>query len=332
MSAELSQFDIELLQKLQEPLPLCECPFAETARALNTDQAALLAAIARLKASGVIRRFRGHINYRSLGRIASLVTAHVPHEKFDAAANAVSRLPGVSHNYCRHHHYNLWFTLQAGSLIAIGVTLEGLRDEFDIEFHSLPAVRLFKLSFQLAPSGPDPAFLCSQDSSCVKTMPVSDVPPAAVELTAPERVLLSAVQEELPLIERPFESYRPQGDTDIYALLDSLGRKGVLSRFSAVLDYTKLGYAANALLCIEVPEIHISPIGTALAAYNLVSHCYQRRTFPGWSYNLYAMCHAGEMTTIEDFARQFSRMHNLQRCQILPTVAELKKQPVKITV
>lgn len=332
MSAQLSPFEIELLKKLQEPLPLCECPFAETARALNTDQAALLEAIARLKASGVIRRFRGHINYRPLGRIASLATAHVPHEKFDAAANAVSRLPGVSHNYCRDHHYNLWFTLQAGSLIAIGVTLEGLRDEFDIEFRSLPAVRLFKLSFQLGPSGPDPAFLCAQDSSCVKNMPVSDVPPPAVELTAPEKALLSCIQEELPLIERPFESYRQQINADVYSLIDSLQQKGVLSRVSAVPDYTKLGYAANALLCIEVPETHISAIGTALAAHNLVSHCYQRRTFPGWSYNLYAMCHAGEMTTIEDFARQFSRRQNLQRFQILPTVAELKKQPVKITV
>jgi DNA-binding Lrp family transcriptional regulator len=331
MSPERSQFEIELLKKLQEPLPVCERPFAEVARAFETNEKSVLEAIARLKASGVIRRFRAHISYRTLGRIASLVTAHVPHEKFDAVADAVSRLHGVSHNYVREHHYNLWFTLQASSLIAIGVTLDSLRDEFDMEFHSLPAVRLFKLSFHLDPAGPVPAFLCAQDGSSVKNQPVSDIPPVPVELSAPERAVLSCIQEELPLTECPFESFRPRDVKDVYSVLESLRQKGVLSRFSAVPDYTKLGYAANALFCLEVPESDITAVGTSLAAYNLISHCYQRQTFSGWPFNLYAMCHAGEIDTIAEFAQQFCRAHTLQNYQLLPTVAELKKEPVKIT-
>jgi siroheme decarboxylase len=330
MSQQLSQFEIDLLKKLQEPLPVCPRPFAEIAKALQTDESTVLDAIRQLKASGVIRRFRAHLNYRALGRIAALVTAHVPHEKFDTVANAVSRLPGVSHNYCRDHYYNLWFTLQAGSLIAVGVTLDGLCDQFDVDFHSLPAERLFKLSFHLDPAGPDPAYLRSQNSDSVKNVPVSDIPPVPVDLTEPERAALSCMQEDLPLIEQPFASYQQQGVADVFPVIDSLQRKQVLTRFSAVPDYTKLGYAANALLCIEVPQPQISTIGTALAAYNLVSHCYQRHTFPGWPFNLYAMCHAGQMQTIEDFACRFSETCRLQSSQLLPTVAELKKEPVKL--
>ena len=140
------------------------------------------------------------------------------------------------------------------------------------------------------------------------------------------------MQEDLPLIEQPFESYRPQGVADVYSVISSLQQKGVFTRFSAVPDYTKLGYTANALLCIEVPESRISDVGTALAAYNLVSHCYQRHTFAGWPFNLYAMCHAGQLGTIENFAQDFADVHHLHGLQLLPTVAELKKEPVKLII
>jgi len=327
MTATLSQFEIALLRRLKDSLPVCERPFAEMARALGVEQTRVIDTVSGLRACGIVRRFRPSVHYRSLGRIASLVTAHVPHDKFDPVADAVSRLPGVSHNYCRDHHYNLWFTLQAGSLIGVDVILDGLRDDFEIEFHSLPAERLFKLSFQLDPAGPDPASLGSQNPSVVTDKPVSDIPPVPVALTEPERAVLACVQRELPVCERPFESVCPPG-VDIYPLMQSLQQKGVLGRLAAVPDYTKLGYTANALFCLEVPEESAATIGTDLASYNLVSHCYLRRTFAGWPFNLYAMCHAGQMQTIEDFARQFCAAHALQRFQLLPTVSELKKEPV----
>jgi DNA-binding Lrp family transcriptional regulator len=326
--AGLTEYEIILLRKLQEPLPLCQRPFDQIAKALQSDEPTVLDAIRRLKAAGIIRRLRANIRYRSLGRIASLVTAHVPDEKFHNVARAVNTLDGVSHNYCRDHHYNLWFTLQAASLIAIEVTLDGLREDFDIAFYSLPAVRLFKLDVRFDPAGPGLAI--SNDSPSVTDMALSDVPPVPIELTPSENAVMACIQDELPIIECPFDSIKAPEVKDIMAVIHQLIQKGVLNKLSAVLDYTKLGYTANAMFCIEVPEDRIRQTGTDLARFGLVSHCYQRQTFPGWPFNLYAMCHAGKMETIESFADSFCIAQNLPNFQLLPTLAELKKEPVKI--
>jgi DNA-binding Lrp family transcriptional regulator len=325
--ADLTEFEILLLRKLQEPLAICQRPFDQIAKALQSDEQTVLDAIRRLKAVGIIRRLRANIRYRSLGRIASLVTAHVPDDKFHNVARAVNSLDGVSHNYCRAHHYNLWFTIQAASLIAVDVTLDGLREDFDIAFYSLPAVRLFKLDVRFDPAGPGSI---SDDCPLAMDVALSDVPPIPVELSPSEKAVLACIQDELPIIDCPFDSFKSPGLKDLLAVIHQLTQKGVLNKISAVLDYAKLGYAANAMFCIEVPEDRIRQAGTELARFSLVSHCYQRQTFAGWPFNLYAMCHAGQMEVIESFAESFCIAQNLPNFQLLPTLAELKKEPVRI--
>jgi DNA-binding Lrp family transcriptional regulator len=41
-----------------------------------------------------------------------------------------------------------------------------------------------------------------------------------------------------------------------------------------------------------VPEARIEEIGTAIATFRAVSHCYQRPTYPDWPYSLFSMVHA----------------------------------------
>ncbi|MCE5185887.1 MAG: hypothetical protein LLF76_07160 [Planctomycetaceae bacterium] len=320
----LSAFEIELLRLLQQPLPLCARPFAEIAQKLNATEEAVLDSVGRLKSAGVIRRFRGHLDYRSLGFISSLVAAHVPDDKFRAVAAAVSTLEGVSHNYCRDHYYNLWFTLQAPSLIAIEVILSGLQEDFDIAFCNLPAVRLFKLNVCFDPAGPRAP---AKSASLPRDVPVPEVPPAPMELTEKEKKVLSLIQDALIICKCPFEFLDVP---DLLAVLQSLHQRGAVRKIAAVLDYQKLGYVANALFCIEVPAQEISRAGADLAAFDAVSHCYQRKTCPNWPFNLYAMCHAADVATIESLARSFCTAYHLSNFQILPTVSELKKEPVRL--
>ncbi|MHC4553560.1 MAG: hypothetical protein ACYSUT_12480, partial [Planctomycetota bacterium] len=174
--SQLSDFEIRLLRILQQPLPMCQRPFEKVSELLETSQQTVLDTINRLKEDGYIRRFRPQLNYRLLGRIASLVCAHVPDGKFDKVAGAISALAGVSHNYCREHYYNLWFTLQGTSLIAVEVARAGLRDEFEEDFHSLPATRLFKLDVRFDPAGPQAVSEISFGAP-VKEIVMPDVPP-----------------------------------------------------------------------------------------------------------------------------------------------------------
>ncbi len=240
-----------------------------------------------------------------------------------AVAAAVNALAGVSHNYLREHHYNLWFTLQEPSSDRIDEILLDLHRQFSVEFHSLPVTQVFKLDVRFDPEDDDSL---TQDDY--------EVPVAEPASLRPEhRRLLGSLQQGIEMTSRPFDVLRCDGQTsdDILRLLGELNALGVLRRIAAVMDHRKLGYAINVLFAAEVPAESIAEAGRSLARFRAVSHCYERHTFEGWPYNLFAMLHARSETTITRTIHEFTKTADVRSYRLLPTVAELKKQPVRHT-
>ena len=60
-----------------------------------------------------------------------------------------------------------------------------------------------------------------------------------------------------------------------------------------------------------------------------VSHCYEREVFEEWPYNLFAMMHARSMGEIQHAINRFVEAEGIESFELLPTAAELKKQPVR---
>ena len=149
----MTPFQGLLLDFLQEGIEIVSRPFEALANRLSVCESEVLTQTHYLKEEGIIRRFRGQINYRALGRVATLVTAQTPPDRLDETARAINDLPGVSHNYLRDHNYNLWFTLQDSSMERIDSILSDLSKRLGVEFRSLPAERVFKLDvrFQSRP-------------------------------------------------------------------------------------------------------------------------------------------------------------------------------------
>ena len=310
---------------LQEDLPICWGPFDDLAKYLDTDEKTLLQQIEQLKKLGLVRRFRALINYQALGLISTLVAAHVPADSLQAVAEAVNALENVSHNYLRHHHYNLWFTLQAQTSKQIEVTLSNLSGRFGVDFHSLPVQRVFKLDvrFDAESEEADTGGLL-QD--------VTQVPKCeTVELNQNQKRILSGLQEELRLTSEPFDFMC--GDDlereDVLRIINELIGKGVIRRIAAVVDHRKLGFVANVLFAGEVPQERIVEAGERLARFGIVSHCYERKTFENWPYNLFAMMHARSMGEIQHVINRFVETEKIDSFELLPTAKELKKQPVK---
>jgi len=301
---------------------ICERPFAKVARELGVDEQEVLREVQNLKDAGVIRRIGAAINYRALGFASTLVAAHVPADKLDRATEIVNALEGVSHNYLREHYYNMWFTLQNASEDKIERRLEELAARVGIEFNSLPVVRVFKL---------DVRFEAERDDQVLQ----SDIEPAIkmekVEITDRERLVLATIQHDLDVVSEPFAFLADArlGVGEALAIVADLAGKGVIRRIRAVVDHRMLGLAANAMFVAEVPGEVIGSIGKNLARLNPVSHCYQRRTFKGWPYNLFAMMHGRSMKRIRDVATGFAEEHGVDRWELLATLAELKKQPVR---
>ena len=106
--SNLSAFDKRLCNELQMGLPIVERPFAIIARILKSNETEVLKRTRALIKLGVIRRLGVSINWRAIGKAGTLVAAHIEQEDLKKVISAVNKLKGVSHNYLREHHYNLW--------------------------------------------------------------------------------------------------------------------------------------------------------------------------------------------------------------------------------
>ena len=327
MNLHLTEFQKRLCTCLQEDLPICRKPFDDLAKYLGTDEKTLLQQIKQLKELGVIRRVSAFINYRALGMISTLVAAHVPQENLQAVAEAVNALDKVSHNYLRQHHYNMWFTLQAKSTQAIDLTLSDLSSRFDIDFHSMPVERIFKLDVRFDASGASGQGGFLRDT---RRLPSDEI----VGLNKYQKRILVKLQDELALVSEPFEFMCGEGleREDVLRIIDELIEAGLIRRIAAVVNHRKLGYTANVMFVGRVPQDRVAWVGEQLAAFPIVSHCYERRTFEGWPYNLFAMMHARSMGEIQHVINQFVEAEQIESFVLFTTPNEHKNQPVKKSV
>lgn len=322
MTSALTGFQKALCNRLQRGLPLCARPFVSIAEDLGRSEDEVLRETRDLKQAGIVRRLSAQINGRTLGMSSTLVTGHVPTEQQPEVAAAINRLAGVSHNYLRNHYYNVWFTLQSKTPEQIRVTLLDLQTRFSVDFHSLPVTHVFKLDVRFDVE--DAAGVLLQD---VERLPATE----PVEITDEQRQILDRLPGGLEVTPRPFDAVRPEGTDEerYFALLAELIDLGVIRRIAGVLDHRKLGFAANVMFAGQVPPERVVEAGRRLARFGTVSHCYERKTFEGWPYNLFAMMHGRNMAQIQHTIDKFTAFGDVGAFELLPTQAELKKQPVR---
>src|SRR5678816_1524012 len=89
----MDELDRRIVNSLQGGFPLCERPFADTARELGTTEDDLLSRLKALLASNVLTRFGPLFDAVRLGGAFSLCALSVPEEDFERVAalvNAVS--------------------------------------------------------------------------------------------------------------------------------------------------------------------------------------------------------------------------------------------------
>lgn len=322
MTVSLTAFQKRLCNRLQRDLPLVPKPFAEIATDLGCPEAQVLDETQKLKDSGVVRRITAVLNQRALGKASTLVTARVPEEQVATVTAAINALPGVSHNYLRKHAFNMWFTLQEESPDQLRRCLLELGARFAVEFHSLPVTRVFKLDVRFDAESDDDVLLRD-----VERIPGTE----PVALRDEHKQLLTNLRDGLEVTSRPFDVVRParMEEPEMFALLAELIELGVIRRIAGVLNHHKLGFTSNIMFAAQVDAEHAIEAGRWLAHSGTVSHCYERQTFEGWPYNLFAMMHGRTMAQIQHTIDRLTETLPIRSFELLPTLAELKKQPVR---
>ncbi len=325
----LDSIDKKLLNLVQAEFPLTKEPYANLGLQLGIDRDEVIYRIEQLKARGSIRQISPVLDARSLGYQTTLIAMRVGENQLDRMERLISKHQGVSHGYERDHYFNLWFTLAVPSGVDMESELEQLTSPIGAEaVFALPAVKVFKIGAYFDMYG--------EGLSMADTMiRPSGILPQKVELSQIDRLIINELQQDLPLVPKPFTVISAQLDMNVEYLLahcQSLLQRGIMRRFGASINHSRAGFKANAMACwLALPDT-VDTAGRKIASLREVSHCYERKTNPLWQYNLFAMIHSHTRKACQEIASKVSHETGLTDYVLLFSTKEFKKARIKYLV
>jgi DNA-binding Lrp family transcriptional regulator len=329
--AGLEALDRELLNAVQWSFPLEPRPFAALGERLGITEPEVRARVARVKELGVLRQLSAIFDTRALGYGSALVAAKIEPGRIDEAAAVVSAHPGVSHNYKRNHAYNLWYTIAVPPGDSLDDHIEVLhRESGALVTRKLPTLKLYKIGVKLDMTG--------QTAADARTEVLEHERPErrehmeAPELSPLEIATIRVVQQDLPLVERPFAAQGEIIGCDERAVLDMLESfrdRKLMRRFAAVMNHRSAGFKANAMGVWAVPDDRLEELGPMMASFAMVSHCYRRPTYDDWPYSVFTMVHGKNARDCEATIAALHEETGIDDYALLWSVKEYKKTRVR---
>lgn len=295
----LSALEFALLNRFQREFPVVPRPFAALAQQLDSTEANVITQLQALQRGGWVSRVGAVFRPNAIGA-STLAALAVPADRLEQVSAQISAIAQVNHNYEREHHFNLWFVVAAASATQLRAVLQHIETISQCgPVLVLPLVEDFHidLGFDLTARA-DQLFSFGDAPPAASTVPQLPLP-AAIALTEPEQILVAALQQGLPLVERPFAALGlPEAQaTDIIARWLATG---TIKRLGVVVRHHELGYRANAMAVWDVPDSLVGALGHAIARTGRVTLCYRRdRQLPHWPYNLFCMIHGKDRADVE---------------------------------
>jgi DNA-binding Lrp family transcriptional regulator len=241
----LSPLQKRLLDGWQRDLPLVPRPFAAIAAEIGAGEDAILEASAEMIARGVVSRLGLVVRPNTAGA-STLAAVACPGSRIDEVAEIVSAEPGVNHNYEREHpELPVWFVATGATRDAVDATLERLRAATGCDILDLRLEREYRIDLGFALDGP--------------YRPHAHAP-AKRPATEPEKHLLAALADDLPLTARPFAAIGADHgltESDVLAMLAALVEAGIVKRIGYIVRHRPLGFEANAMVVFDVPEAQV---------------------------------------------------------------------------
>lgn len=151
-------------------------------------------------------------------------------------------------------------------------------------------------------------------------------------LTELEKQVIALIQEDMPIVERPYMQMADQlgiPESHLLDILQSLVDRGIIRRFGATLRHQQSGYKANVMVAWQVDEDRIQEIGKTMASFRAVSHCYRRDPTDQWPYNLYTMVHSRNEAGCRKTVEKMAAKSGVAQYAMLFSQRELKKTSMK---
>ena len=220
MIGGLDKTSAVLLDSFQHSFPLVPAPFALAGEAAETDGAAAIRHYRKMMDDGLITRI-GAVVAPNAVSVSTLAAIAVPQADLERVAQVVSAETGVNHNYERENTVNLWFVVAAPCEGVLLATLERIARRTGLKVLDLRLEEPFHL---------DLGFSLSGEAGRRRRLAKPDV--SAID--GDDRLLLAAIADGIPLVERP---YRQIGEAigwseeAVLARLAALVAANVIRRF-----------------------------------------------------------------------------------------------------
>jgi DNA-binding Lrp family transcriptional regulator len=107
--------------------------------------------------------------------------------------------------------------------------------------------------------------------------------------------LLSELENGLPLVKEPYQEIGKRlnlTEKEVMRRIRKLQAAGIIRKFRARINQRRVGISANALVAWKRAESLNGDMGSLLASFPCVTHCYERLPVPGrWEYTVYTVHH-----------------------------------------
>lgn len=119
----------------------------------------------------------------------------------------------------------------------------------------------------------------------------------------------------LPLAARPYQALAERIGASEQAVLEQVrhwSEDGLFRRVGLVLKHRAMGFRANAMLVMDIPDEQVDEVGQRLGQAAGINLCYQRpRRLPDWPYNLFCMVHGREREQVCELIEALLAEHQL---------------------
>ncbi|MDZ7711351.1 MAG: AsnC family transcriptional regulator [Roseovarius sp.] len=297
--------DRALLNDWQRDFPIAARPFSALAQHLGTSEADVIARLRAKQAAGQITRVGATVAPNTIAA-STLAAVAAPEDRIEEVAQIIGDEPGVNHSYLRENDWNLWFVATGPDRAHVDATLTRIGRRCGLRVLDLRLVRPFNL---------DLGFSLRDETGMRPVAP----PPDTSVLRAGDHLIMQALTEGLPLIERPYAHIGAALGLSMDAVIARirvLVAARIIARFGVIVRHRALGWRANAMVVWDLPHEAITAAGPALAASPGVTLCYERSIVAGvWPWRLYCMIHAR------------SRAEALARLETAAALPELREVP-----
>jgi DNA-binding Lrp family transcriptional regulator len=100
-----------------------------------------------------------------------------------------------------------------------------------------------------------------------------------VTLDEADKALLQTLQDDFPLITRPWDALAERLGTtpeDVMGRIGRLKEEGVIRRIGPVLETDKVGLTARTLVLMKVPPERMDEVAEIVSGFDEVTHNYER--------------------------------------------------------